>query len=98
MEYIRKYLLSIKHMFEGLHTKMCRNALGVHKSATEILVKAELGRYPLMCNIVKNIYSYWQHLLGSKESSLIRKVVLDNPAHNVLHYRTRVASGVYDDG
>ena len=90
MEYIRKYLLNIKHMFEDLHTKMCRNALGVHKTATEILVKAELGRYPLMCNIVKNIYSYWQHLLGSKESSLVRKVVLDNPAHNVMHYRTRV--------
>ena len=46
--HIQKYLFHEKVKFETLHTKMCRNVLGVHKKATEILVKAELGRYPLM--------------------------------------------------
>ena len=53
MEYIRKYLKSRKHTIEDLHTKMCSNALGVHKSV--MVVQAEIGRYPLTCNIVKSI-------------------------------------------
>ena len=90
VSYIKKYLLNIKHEFEIVHTKMCRNVLGVHRRATEILVKAELGRYPLMCNIVKNIYSYWQHLLNSKQSSLLRQIVLGNSKCHTMDYCSRV--------
>ena len=68
---INKYLIRIKHKFEKLHTKVCRNILGVHKNSTELMVKAELGRYPLMMNILANISGYWQHVLCSPKSSLL---------------------------
>ena len=74
-QHILKFLLSCKHHYEILHTKICRNALGVNRKATEILVKAELGRYPLMCNILKNAYSYWQHILQSSEYSLVTHAI-----------------------
>ena len=89
-DYLKKYLLSVKHTFESLHTKMCKNVLGVNRNATELLVKAELGRYPMMCNIVQCIYSYWQHIQKSSPTSMVRKVILENTRHNVLHYSTRV--------
>ena len=57
---------------------MCRNTLGVHRKATEILVKAELGRYPLMSNIIKHIYTYWQHVYNSKDTSILHSFIISN--------------------
>jgi len=54
---------------------MCKNVLGVHKNAADLMAKAELGRYPLMSNIIKNIYSYWQHILQANESSLLHQTI-----------------------
>ena len=67
---------NIKHKFETLHTKLCKNALGVHKKSSDIMVMAELGRYPLMSNIIKHIYTYWQHILHAR----------DNLLHKTLEY------------
>ena len=75
-DYLKKFLLSIKHTFEELHTQMCRNPLGLNHNATEVLVKAELGRYPLMSNIIQSTYSYWQHLMNSSNESYVKKIVL----------------------
>ena len=37
---IHKFLFNENHTFEKLHTRACRNALGVHRKATAALVKA----------------------------------------------------------
>ena len=60
-----------KHPFELIHTKMCKNILGVHRKASDIMSKAELGRFPLMSNIVKNCFNYWQHILKADSSTLL---------------------------
>ena len=78
LQSIESFMLKQKHKFEDLHTKICRNALGVHRKATEIMVKAELGRYPLMLNILINVYNYWQHILESDQASLIHKISIHN--------------------
>ena len=87
------HLLNGRHPFEDLHSKMCRNALGVHRRATECLVISELGRYPLMINVVKHIYSYWQHVLNSKRTSLVRQVLesgMTKTATGHLTYVSRI--------
>ena len=89
-DYLKKYLLNMRHEFETLHTKLCRNILGVHRNATECLVKAELGRFPLISVIVKHVYSYWQHVMNSDPCSLIRNVVLGNTKPRILDYCSRV--------
>jgi hypothetical protein len=95
--HIQKYLLKEKLKFEELHAKMCRNSLGVHRKATEILVKAELGRYPLISNIVKNIYTYWQHVLSSSKPSLLNAVIenaIEKDRNGEVNYYSRI-KGLY---
>jgi ribosomal protein S24E len=90
---IQKYLFNDKHKFEALHIKMCRNILGVHKKATEIMVRSELGRYPLMSNILQNIYRYWQHLLNMDETSLVYntlKIMIEKDRQGQINYYSRL--------
>ena len=84
--HIQKYLLNTKLKFESLHAKMWRNILGVHRKATEILVKAELGRYPLISNIVKHIYTYWQHVIKAPTCSLLHKSIQESIAADRAGY------------
>ena len=91
--HINKYLLYGKHRFETLHTKMCRNVLGVQRKATELLVKAELGRYPLISNIIKQTYTYWQHIVGSNQSTLLHSVLkylIENDRKGNVNYYSRI--------
>ena len=68
---IKQYILNSKHLFEMVHIKMCKNALGVHKKASGLMSLAELGRLPLTYNIVTNIFNYWQHIYKAPSSSLL---------------------------
>ena len=70
-----QYLFNNKHSFEKLHTQLCRSALGINRYATEIMVKSELGRYPLMANILQHTYAYWQHILNVNEHSLLHQTL-----------------------
>ena len=73
---------------------MCRNALGVHRQATELIVKSELGRYPVTTTIVCKIINYHQHLLTSRKNSLIGLTLkppnTDKSQQNCLHRVTKL--------
>ena len=73
---IKHFLFNNKHKFEHLHIKMCKNTLGINKHASDIMATAELGRYPLLSNIIKYTYSYWQHILNSKTNSLLHQTLM----------------------
>ncbi len=75
---IRNYILSKKQKYEMFHSKFCKSVLGLNKQTPDLLAKAELGRYPLMSCIIKRTYSYWQHILASKETSLLYKALQVN--------------------
>ena len=47
---------------DKLHIKFCKSILGVHKSATNVAVLSELGRFPLHFDILKSMLSYWYRL------------------------------------
>jgi hypothetical protein len=49
--------------------KYAKYMLGIHKSATNIAVLAELGLYPLSIAALKSSVIYWIHLLNSKCNS-----------------------------
>ena len=69
-----QYILNQKHTFETIHTKACKNILGVHKYTSDLMEKAELGRFPLISNIIQNVCSYWQHILNAKPGSLLSEL------------------------
>ena len=37
----------VNTVWEKLHTKVCKNILGVHRKASNITTLAEIGRYPM---------------------------------------------------
>ena len=58
--------------------KYAKYMLGVHKSATNIDVLAELGLYPLSIAALKSSVIYWIPLLNSKCNSLIFQAYREN--------------------
>ena len=54
-----KYELFDKHCFEKLELKFCKAILGVHKKASNVAVRGELGRYPTLIYILKQVLKNW---------------------------------------
>lgn len=52
---------------ENIHKKFCRYVLEVNKRTTNIAVMGELGRYPLMLEVLLNMLSYYVRLLNSDD-------------------------------
>ena len=82
-----------KHNFEKLQSKMCKNALGISKHTPDVTAKAELGIFPLMSKILKQIFSYWYHLQNIAQDSLLFKaleinIVMDR--HNITSFYSRI--------
>jgi hypothetical protein len=45
----------------------CKFSLGVGKRTTNIAVLGELGRYPLLLEVILNIFRYFKCLLKSED-------------------------------
>ncbi len=78
-----------------LHTKFCKQTLGVDKQTPNMLAKAELGRYPIMNDIIKQNFRYWQNIISSEEKSPTYKALqanidMDRKGH--ISYYTRSKS------
>ena len=55
---------------ENVHIKFCKFSLGVGKRTTNIAVLGELGRYPLLLEVIlniQNVFRYFKHLLKSED-------------------------------
>ena len=81
------------HCFEKLQAKLCKNILGISKYTPENIVKAELGVYPLMGKIIKQILSYWQHVLSIPANSILYNTFYCNiemDRNNNVSYYTRM--------
>ena len=51
---------------ENVHIKFGKFSLGVGKRTTNIAVLGELGRYPLLLEVILNIFRYFKYLLKSE--------------------------------
>ena len=63
---------------ERVHLNFCKRLLGVNRSTTNILVRGELGRYPLKLNVENRIKSFFDHVKKAPEDSLIYQAYLMN--------------------
>jgi hypothetical protein len=55
---------------ENVHIKFGKFSLGVGKRTTNIAVLGELGRYPLLLEVIlniQNVFRYFKHLLKSED-------------------------------
>jgi hypothetical protein len=51
-----------KLLFEKPHLKFCKILLGVHRLTTNNAVRGELGRYPLLLDIIISMVNFWHRL------------------------------------
>ena len=57
---------------ERLNVKLCKYLLGVHKKSTNNAVRGELGRYPLLINVLENSVRYYTRILNASSDSLVK--------------------------
>ena len=60
---------------EKTHLKFCKLYLGVNKNASNIACRGELGRFPLLLTIQKNIINYLKHILQLPDDSIVRQAL-----------------------
>ena len=63
---------------EKLHMKLCKILLGVNQKATNIACRSELGRYPIMINILTNIVCYRARLEKDDCQGLVKESFRDD--------------------
>jgi hypothetical protein len=51
----------IKFVVEAVHLRFCKSVLGVSKQTTNICVLSELGRLPILYNIILSIVKFIAH-------------------------------------
>ena len=54
-----------------MHTSYCKYILGVTKRASNIAIKGEFARYPLLINCIIKAFKYLHRLLMEKSDSLL---------------------------
>ena len=57
---------------EKVLLKFCKYLLGVHKSAANNAVRAELGIFPVAIYCLRTSASFWLHIIQSKDNKLVR--------------------------
>ena len=63
---------------EKLNVKLCKYLLGVHKSSTNNAVRGELGRYPLLINILNHAIRYFNRIDALAIDSLVKLSCVDS--------------------
>ena len=58
---------------EKVHLRFCKYFLGVNSKATNIVCRAELGRFPLKIFIDKLSMNYFNHLNNLPEDSIAKQ-------------------------
>ena len=66
-----KTKMYFQNTFEKMHVKWCKYLLGVHSKSTNIAVLAELGRYPLILEVILNQIKFWIRMTGCNANSLL---------------------------
>jgi hypothetical protein len=80
---------------EKLNIKLCKYILGVGKYTTNAAVKGELGRFPLMINMLSQTFNYWTRICQLSTCNIVKISYLDNLCCNVT--KGKYWSGVIFD-
>ena len=63
---------------EKMHLNFCKRILGVNRSTSNILVRGELGRYPLKLAADNRFISFYRHIENMPQNSLVYQSLLMN--------------------
>lgn len=80
---------SDKTPIEKVHLKFCRYLLGVHRKSVNAAVRAELGRRPLLLELLSHSAKYWLQLCKASPESFAKKAYAENL---MLIYPTDISS------
>lgn len=67
IKYQNDYTSWDKSPTEIFHLEFCKNTLGLHRNASNLACRAELGRYPMLNDICKRASKFYNHLLLNKD-------------------------------
>ena len=57
---------------EKAHLQFCKRYLKVHKIASNMAIRAELGKYPMIIDINKKILNYLNYLQDKDDNSIVK--------------------------
>lgn len=77
-----KYMLFDKHCTEQLEIKFMKGILGVHKKSSNAACRGELGRYPSIIYIMKQMLNNWIRIAKYNTESLLYDTYMCN--HQLL--------------
>jgi hypothetical protein len=83
-----KIFLNETYPFEKLHIKYCKRILGLSRKASNFGSKCELGRFPIMLNIIQSIVRFISFTLTKSQESLVYKAMLQQIKYNLSHVNT----------
>ena len=58
---------------EKAHLKFCKLYLGLHRKATNIACRGELGKFPLLIHIHKRLIKYIIHINSLPDSAFVKQ-------------------------
>ena len=83
---------------ERLHMQCLKRILGVNRSTTNELVRAELGRFPILSQVFRNNINYIQSLRQQKDNSTLVKQAFNYESMTFRHSPTILSmTKMYDD-
>ena len=95
-------IIDDKSKIEVVHMRFCKRILGVPTLSSNVAVRSELGRMPIMFNIVNNVFKYYVRLESLHQNRLLKKVYekTKNQKFGIkniaLHYGTLVSVKIED--
>jgi hypothetical protein len=69
---VNAWLQNVKSLMEKLHSKVCKNILQVHRNTNNYAVRCELGRSPLIIDVVCRVLKYFVNVCERSEKSLVK--------------------------
>ena len=77
-----------KQPYKKLHTKFCKNALGVSKCSSNHACRAELGRFPICFKLWKLCLQYWLRLENETGNIILNQAYQCNKEENHYWYQS----------
>lgn len=75
---------------EKVHLKFCKFLLGVNRRTTNIAVRAELGRRPILLDLIIHSTNYWIYITKLDPERLVYKTYLDLYSANTANWANYV--------
>ncbi len=83
--------------FEKINLRFCKQLLGVHSKASNMAVRGELGRYPIMCTIVISMVKYFVRLRSLPEERTLKRIIIEIENGNIASSWWTTVSSILDN-